>query len=225
MEEHVAVVCGRRIERRAASALLELCRQYQTVIVDLGTGDGRWLYRVARARPEVLCVGIDSNVDAMREVSSRAARKPARGGLPNVRFVAAAVESLPAGLLEIADEVWVAYPWGSLLQATVAPDPLVMRGVAAMLKPHGVLRVSINESILGQGALIRKIGLVARPFTQVFDALRAGYGEAGLNVTTWRRDAATIRSSWAGRLGQGTGVPTLSVEAVKDGDGSNHGGR
>lgn len=224
MEEHVAVVCGRRIERLAASALLELSRQYQTVIVDLGTGDGRWLYRVARARPEVLCVGMDANADVMREVSYRAARKPARGGLPNIRFVATAVESLPAGLREMADEVWVTYPWGSLLQATIAPDPLVMRRVAAMLKPHGVLRVSINESILGQGALLRKIGLVPRPFTQVFDALRAGYGEAGLNVTTWRRDAATIRSSWAGRLWQGTGVRTLWVEAVKDGDGRDHGG-
>jgi 16S rRNA (adenine(1408)-N(1))-methyltransferase len=159
----------------------------------------------------------------MRDVSHRAARKPARGGLPNLRFVASAVESLPAGLHEIADEVWVSYPWGSLLRAVLAPDASVLRGIAAILKPHGVLRVGINAALLERAAILGKMGLAPRAASDLFEAIRAGYNEAGLNVTAWRRDGAEIRSSWAGRLGQGAELRTLWVEAVRDGDGRDHG--
>lgn len=219
MEEVLSVVCGRKVEEIGAATLLELAHRYQAVLVDLGTGDGRWLYRVARVRPEVLCVGMDANADAMREVSYRAARKAARGGLPNVRFIAASVESLPAGLLEMADEIWVSYPWGSLLRAVAAPDSAVLRGVVEILKPRGVLRVAVNESVFEQPGVLRRLGLPSRPFPEIVDALRAGYSEVGLNVTAWRSDAAKIRSSWASRLRQGAGARTLWLEAVKDGGG------
>ena len=39
------------------------------------------------------------------------------GPLPNLLLVIAAVESLPAELTALADEVTVYFPWGSLLEA------------------------------------------------------------------------------------------------------------
>src|SRR5574341_96339 len=223
MEEFLSVVCGRRVEKIGAATLRGFACRYQVVIIDLGTGDGRWVYRLARARPDVMCIGIDANARRMREISHRAARKPARGGLLNVRFVAAPAESLPAGLREMADETWVSYPWGSLLRAVAAPDPAILRGIGEILKPRGVLRVALNESVLEQPGVLGRLGLPSRPLANVINALRAGYREAGLNVTTWRCDAMTMRSSWAGRLGQGAGVRTLRVEAMKDGDRRGHG--
>ena len=224
MEETVAIVCGRRVEQIGAAGLQEVIRQYDAVVVDLGTGDGRWLYRRARSQPSVLCLGIDANAAALRDISYRATRKPARGGLTNVRFIAASAESLPGALRAVADEVWVAYPWGSLLGAVLGPEPSILRRVAGVLKPRGLIRVAINESVLGQGAVLRRMGLMPRPAQDLYPAMRAGYNEAGLTVTRWRFGGAWIRSSWAGRLGQGAGVRTLWVEAVKDGDGRDHGG-
>ena len=63
-----------------------------------------------------------------------------------------------------------------------------------------------------------------RSLQDLYDAMCAGYNEAGLKVTTWRQDGAPIRSSWGARLGQGAGPRTLWVEAVKDGNGCDHGG-
>ena len=148
MEERVAVVCGRRIEEVYAAGLQELIRQYEAVVVDLGTGDGRWLHRRARSQPSILCFGIDANAAALRDVSYRATRKPARGGLTNVRFIAAGAQSLPGAQRTVADEVWVAYPWGSLLGAVLGPEPSILRRMAGVLKPRGLIRVAINESVL-----------------------------------------------------------------------------
>lgn len=224
MEELICLVRGRRVDLVAVDELRSLSREYRAVVVDVGTGDGRWLYRLARARPDTFCLGVDANADAMREVSYRSACKPARGGLRNVRFAAADVGSLPSGLREMADEIWISYPWGTLLRAVLAPEPSVLGPVASILKPRGVLRVAINESLLNDAPLLRKIDLAPRTAAHLYDAMRAGYGEAGLNVTSVRSDGAGIRSSWSGRLGQGAGVRTLSVEAAKDGNGRGDGG-
>ena len=61
-------------------------------MLDLGTGDGRHVLAAARARPEVLVVGVDANAAGMAEASRRAAR---RGAVPNALFVVAAAEHPP----------------------------------------------------------------------------------------------------------------------------------
>jgi len=92
------------------------------VVVDVGTGDGRWLYRLARARPERLRIGVDATLDAARQVARRARRHPERGGAPNLTFVRAGAEGLPGSLAGLAAEVHVQYPWGSLLTAVAGRD-------------------------------------------------------------------------------------------------------
>lgn len=225
MEERLVVVHGRRIERLESGALEAMIKEHDAVVADLGTGDGRWLYRVARSRPNVLCLGLDANAEVLREVSYRAGRKPARGGLPNVRFIAAGLEVLPGPLRAVADELWVMYPWGSLLRAVLAPEPSILQGAAEVLKPRGLIRVAINESVLDQSAVLDRLGLRSRPDGDLFAALRAGYNEAGLRVTMVRRDAVGVRSSWGARLGQGAGARTLRVGAIRDDDVRGHGGR
>jgi 16S rRNA (adenine(1408)-N(1))-methyltransferase len=62
------------------------------VAIDLGTGDGRRVLRVAAARPETLTIGVDANAAGMADASRRAAR---RGALPNALFAVAAAEHPP----------------------------------------------------------------------------------------------------------------------------------
>src|SRR3954470_12113058 len=72
--------------------------QGREVIVDLGTGDGRFVLREARARPEAVVVGVDALGEPMAASASRAGRKPTRGGAPNALFVTADAVSPPAVL-------------------------------------------------------------------------------------------------------------------------------
>jgi len=72
------------------------------VVIDVGTGDGRWLYRLARARPEWLYIGIDATLDAARPTMRRARRRRKRGGAPNLVFVRARAETLPGPFAGVA---------------------------------------------------------------------------------------------------------------------------
>lgn len=226
MEEGVTLVRGRRLERIGGEALADLIGTYAAVIVDIGTGDGRWLYRFARTRPDVLCLGLDANADNLREVSYRASRKPARGGLSNIRFILAPVEAIPAAVHGVADEVWVVYPWGTLLRALTLPEPSILRRIARVLKPGGLLKAAVNASVLRRDSSLGALEPGGRPLPVPVhdDVLRAGYNEAGLRVTSLRSGDMRIQSSWGARLGQGRPVRTLWVEAVSDGDRRDHGG-
>src|SRR5918911_2592387 len=131
--------------RRTVRAMRELER-YAEVVVDLGTGDGKFVLREARARPEVLFVGLDALDEATRESASRAARKPARGGAPNAVFLTADATSPPSALRGRASLVTVNFPWGSLLRAVAEPRPSALREIVALLRPGGRLVALLNLS-------------------------------------------------------------------------------
>jgi 16S rRNA (adenine(1408)-N(1))-methyltransferase len=101
------------------------------VAVDLGTGDGRSVLRLARREPGTLVIGIDPDVASMR----RAAGKAARDRRANALFVVASVESLPAELEGVADHVSILFPWGSLLRGVVAGVPGTLAPIAGLLRP------------------------------------------------------------------------------------------
>ena len=65
------------------------------IVIDIGTGDGRFVSAAARANPNKFFIGIDANTKPLEKPSMKATRKPAKGGLPNVLFVQATVEDLP----------------------------------------------------------------------------------------------------------------------------------
>ncbi|HKS08585.1 MAG TPA: methyltransferase domain-containing protein [Pyrinomonadaceae bacterium] len=77
------------------------------IIVDIGTGDGRFVYQSARQNPKKFYIGIDPNVSPLEKISEKIYRKPAKGGAPNALFIQAAVEDLPAELNGVADELHV----------------------------------------------------------------------------------------------------------------------
>jgi 16S rRNA (adenine(1408)-N(1))-methyltransferase len=77
----------------------------------VGTGDGRFVLALARARPDTLVIGLDAVAAGMAEASRRAARRggalprggsaagperhPPRGSLKNALFAVAAAEHPP----------------------------------------------------------------------------------------------------------------------------------
>ena len=114
------------------------------VIVDIGTGDGRFVYNSARANPSKFYIGIDANTKPLEKISMRATRKPLRGGLPNVLFVQAAVENLPEELNATADEIHIHFPWGSLLRAVVLGDEAVIESLRRICAPECFLEIVIG---------------------------------------------------------------------------------
>lgn len=150
-------------------------------------------------------IGIDASIDAMLDASSRAARSPKRGGLPNALFVVAAAESLPHELNAIAGCLTVHFPWGSLLRGLLTAEPSIVAGMARLLRPGAALAilhsVTEHDRIAGIGALDE----------QVFAALAPCYAAHGLTLVEARSAHAEViaasHSTWAKRLGAGAARP------------------
>ncbi len=100
---------------------------YQWVLADLGAGDGAAVLRAARRDSNLLAIGVDSNAEALREVSRKAAQQYK---LPNALFlVGDATEALRL-LRDRVDDLRITLPWGSLLKRVLEGERAFALAVA-----------------------------------------------------------------------------------------------
>jgi len=156
----------------------------------------------------VFVIGIDADAASMRHASRAAARPIDKGGLPNALFVVAAVESIPHELETVADEVRVAFPWGSLLRGILGRDERALWGIARVARCGAPVQalVSITER--------DGLGLS----TEVDPASYEAQGLRLIEVRPAGRDEiAAAESSWAKRLRAGVDRPVTLIRAVRAG--------
>jgi 16S rRNA (adenine(1408)-N(1))-methyltransferase len=184
------------VERRLTTA--------ERVVIDVGTGDAKWAYRQARAEPTALVIGLDPARDRMREMATRVARKPARGGVDNLLLVPAPVEQADPLLRGRADSLHVLLPWGSLLRAVVLGEPTGLAALRALAKAGASVEVVVGTDVWDD-----PVPLDARDLPEVTtgygrDTLAPRYEAAGLPIDDvhqltdeeWR----ALASTWARRL-------------------------
>lgn len=174
------------------------------VIIDIGTGDGRFVYQCARKNPNRFYIGIDPNTRPLEKISEKIHRRPAKGGAPNVLFIQAAIEDLPAELDGVADEVHVHFPWGSLLRAVATGDVAVLRGLRRICSPGALLEVVIGLDQTRDKAELNRLGLVPLSLEVIDQELAPRYRAAGfetiergiIKASEWPE----FGTSWAKRL-------------------------
>ncbi|MFN8454702.1 MAG: methyltransferase domain-containing protein [Anaerolineae bacterium] len=174
------------------------------VVVDVGTGDGRFVYQSARQNPHKFYIGIDANPQPLAKISEKIHRKPAKGGLPNALFIQAAVEALPPELDGVADELHIHFPWGSLLRAVAIGDEVVLRSLRRLCAPGALVEVIIGLDPERDQSQIETLGL--KPLTDEFleTSLIPRYEANGFEVlekgvlrpSEW----PDLETSWAKRL-------------------------
>ncbi len=193
-----------------------LAREYDDVVIDIGTGDGRFVLRTARDRPQSLVIGIDPVQEAMAGVARRASAKPSRGGVPNALFLVASAEALPGALSSKASLVTVNYPWGALLRTLVQPDRDGLRAVAGLLQPGGRLIALLNASVTDDRDYGERLGLPPLEDAHIDERLVPGWQESGLEGVTWHRlepaEEPAHHTTWGRRLVRGSNRSTIVVE-------------
>jgi 16S rRNA (adenine(1408)-N(1))-methyltransferase len=205
-----------------ADAFAVLRAAYATCAVDVGTGDGRFAYHLASDEPQRLVVGIDALAEPMGERAATAARKPARGGRPNLVFVHAAVESLPVELHGVADDVYVQLPWGALLEGIVRARAAVLHGLAALCRPGARVAVTLNGEIWLESTPARYEDLPVPTPEYVADVVAPGFATAGITLGPARysttAEAKQLPTTWARRLGHARDHPCfVQFEGVASG--------
>jgi len=211
----VIVVHGKRTSER-----LDLPAGFQRVVVDLGTGDGRFAYAYAGDHPDALVVGVDAISERLAEVSARAARKPAKGGRPNVLLVRASAESPPAELRGQADEIHVLLPWGALLVGTMLARPDVLGGIVALARPDtgARLRVVFNAEPWDESTPKDLVELPAVTVDYVERTLAPAYRALGIELDDVHEltaeEVRDLPTTWSRRLAASHGGHPRFVHAA-----------
>ena len=159
----------------------------------------------AKANPAKFYIGVDANAKPLEKLSMKATRKPAKGGLPNAMFVQAAAEDLPEEFAGIPTDIFVNFPWGSLLRAVAVGEPKVLKSFRNILTPGGSLTVTIGVDPTRDQAELTRLGLPTLYAGYIDSDLRAAYGSAGFEMIDVREllmpEWSKIGTSWARKLG------------------------
>ena len=172
--------------------------------MDIGTGDGRFVYQGAKENPARFYIGIDPNAKPLEKVSMKATRKPAKGGARNVLFVQASVEDLPNELNNVADEIHIHFPWGSLLRSVATGERDVLQGLRRIMVDGGLLEVVIGVDADRDRTEVERLGLPHISLDYLTSVLEPRYRASRLAIKEKGSLAAHewphLQSSWARRL-------------------------
>ena len=212
------IVRGKEIIVMSDAEFAALRAPYTSVALDIGTGDGRYPYREARAHPTTLYIGLDATMENLTEYSAKAGKKPNRGGLPNVLYVRAGADALPAAFAGLAGEITVNFPWGSLLTGLVRGEPLLLRSLAGAARPGAAVDVYLNTAVSSEPIPLEVRNLPDVTLEYISHEMETRYAAAGILIRYAElldgRAMARIPSLWARRLAYGRAPETVHIRAV-----------
>lgn len=115
---------------------------YKHIVLDLGTGDGRYARTLAERHPNYFVIGLDSCRENLREHS--------RTKLQNLLFVIATAQALPCELENMISQITINFPWGSLLESLLTGDPGLMHGLKSISRAGASLSLRLNSGALAE---------------------------------------------------------------------------
>ena len=194
----VTVLSGKTAKEIQKNEFDEITAKFKKICIDIGTGDGKNIYRKAKNDKETLYIGLDPVRDNMEEIAVKIAKKPEKGGLDNALLVISTAENLPDELCSVADRVTVLFPWGVLLEGIVKPEEKFILAVKKaaksgaefefittysanceenMMETRGMPELSIEyfngeykEKLKGYGLTINNIELLDNEYVKGFDS-------------------------------------------------------
>ena len=216
------VLRGTSVVESDEGVLAGLREPGRSVIIDVGTGDGRYVYAMARDDPSSLYIGIDPDAVAMAEYAFRASRKPARGGAANVLYVVAGLAQLPPELSGLAAIVRVNFPWAGLLRGILTADVSSTAALAGLMAPGAFLEIVLSYDPQHDRAATEGEALPPLSETFIRETLAKAYRGAGIEFTEARLlsmdEALAIPSTWGRRLLHGRPRDVFFIRAHRVGD-------
>ena len=194
---------GRTSQHLDLNGLNQRLANYTHTLIDLGTGDGRFVRCLAEKYTENFFIGIDACRENLRVHSQQK--------LPNAIFIIASAQALPTELSGLASRVTINFPWGSLLESLLCNDMALMNSLSTTSRAQAGLEIYLN------GEALRTSGW----------ALEAGADqiENNLNACGWATKSRacldtnalrSLSSSWAKRLAFGRDPRAVHLSFRKD---------
>jgi len=194
---------GRTSHQLDFTGLAERLVGYNHIRLDLGTGDGRFVCRMAEQHQDRFFIGIDACRENLRANSQRK--------LPNALFIIASAQSLPKELNGLISHVIINFPWGSLLESLLSSEDSLVRQLLSVTRPFARMDIHLNAEALVTAGWTLESG--------------ADQIERIVNANGWRTksrscmDAQLLRSfatTWAKRLAFGRDPRAIQLSVQKE---------
>ncbi|MBV9282578.1 MAG: hypothetical protein JOZ41_21075 [Chloroflexi bacterium] len=183
------------------ATLLGLTLPHGAALLDIGTGDGRYVSHVARANPDCFAVGLDACRENLRRTSRLAP--------PNALYVIANALALPEELSGWATRLTINFPWGSLLEGLAEGREGLYTGLTRAARPGSTLDIRLNAGALSRG------GWPAQTAAgRVCDALHCLGWRVSPPVTMSAEALRRFPSQWARQLAYGPSPRGINLRAV-----------
>ncbi len=172
------------------TGLNERLENYNRILLDLGTGDGKFALCHADKFPNHFVIGVDSCRENLREYS--------RAKLPNLLYVIASAQNLPHELSGLISHITINFPWGSLLESLLIGDPKLMSGLASISRSVTTVEIRLNSGALTEAGWRLEAG-AEKIYTNL---IQAGWQ---INVPSLLNAHAlrSFPSTWAKRIAFG----------------------
>jgi len=174
------------------------------VIVGIGTEDGRFVYELAKSHPDKLIIGIDSSKENLRKYSSKVLKKASRGGVKNILYIWASVSDLPRDLKEVANQVFINFPWGELLGGIVNVNEAIWRNIRMICKKGAYIGIILGYDRSFDRKEIERLNLPDLSMSYIKSVILVKLEEFDFKVEEIRElDSEILRkypTSWAKKL-------------------------
>jgi 16S rRNA (adenine(1408)-N(1))-methyltransferase len=196
--------------------LKKIIRQFKKTIIDLGTGDGRFVYENASIKPDTLFIGIDPSQTQLKEYSKKALKKK----LINVLFVVGSLEIMPEGLNNIADMVYIILPWGTLLKNVVIPNAKTVATLRNLLKPKGTLEIILGYTQENEPTETERLQLPEINKNLVFAQIIPTFETSAFMLEEYRdlnkESLSEFKTTWSKKLSFGKERPLIYIRLNKN---------
>lgn len=194
------VVVGNKIKELNKKQLKEIINGYSSVEIDLGTGDGRFVYKNAILKKDALFIGVDPAEKQLETYSKKAIRDK----VLNVMYVISSFELLPQELEGISDKVYINLPWGTLLESVVKPTKEGLKKMLKLLKENGVLEIILGYAQELEPSETKRLNLPPVHLGLINDIIVPAFEDVGFHAVEFyeldKVQLATIETTWAKKL-------------------------
>jgi 16S rRNA (adenine(1408)-N(1))-methyltransferase len=201
------IVIGNKTKEMPLEEVQTLLKSFADINIDLGTGDGRYVYKNGLKNPEILYIGVDPAEKQLQKYSRKVIRKK----MDNVLFVVGSAENLPTELEKAADIVNILLPWGSLLNYVANCNLEVMEGIKKLLKPAGKLNLLFGYAERSEPTETERLDLEKLDEEYLKKVLIPSYEKLGLLCTHFEGlsfdKLREFETSWSKKLSFGKDRP------------------
>jgi 16S rRNA (adenine(1408)-N(1))-methyltransferase len=182
------------------NGLRERLSGYKHILLDLGTGDGRYVRTLAEHNPDWFAIGVDTCRENLQEHS--------RAKACNMLFIIAGAQNLPRELSGRVARLTINFPWGSLLDTLLSGDTALLDGIRRVSHAAASLEIRLNGGALAEMGTTLETGA-----SQIGENLSRFGWQVGVPHGMSAVALREFPSTWARRLAVGRDPRAIAMEA------------